>query len=435
MEMTELIKSVKDATDALKSAHADNEERTKKLVEETIKGVLSQHPGITPARTLPFAGSDVLGDDLVAEVPVEVQREMDKVFLVSSILRKSPKELKIYPKFRKMFEAKAQEFMKALDSTTAGGVDEWVPTELSPNLIEKVRLQLKVAALFPLINMPTNPYKLPIDVGDFTTFKVPENTADTGQTDIPVGDTGSISGDVTFTAVGHKSIVLSSKEATEDSIIPLLPLIERKLILSLAQGREDAILNGDTGTHEDTDTTSATSRRKMFLGLRAMANDNSATHTFDLATMSINNLLAIRELMGVYGVNPSDIAWVTSIKGMMALAKIDALQTLDKVGPQAVILAGQLGTVLGSPLIVSEYVRNDLNASGIYEASATKTVLHCVHRNGFGVGERRRPSTEFLRELYARYDQNATVVTERIDFQPLFPIASNVVVANGLNVE
>src|ERR1044071_3005317 len=329
--LDEVIKTVKDATDALKAAHAENKESVQKMVEETLKGVLQNHPGFTPPRKIQFEGAmPSTKDELLGQCPKEVQYEMDNIYLLSKILQVHPKQLKRWDPFKRMFDAKAGEFRKALDSTTAGGVDEWVPTEMSPSLIEKVRLQLKVAALFPTVSMPTNPYQVPVEVGNITSFKQPENTADTGQTIIPVGDTASISDKTTFTAVGHATRVLVSKEASEDSIVPLLPLIQNRIVLALVQGREDCILNGDTaGSHEDTDTTDAASRRKMWLGLRAHAHDQS--YTRDLSTLTHSNLLTTRGDMGVYGVMPSDLAIITSISGWIKLMQglEDQVTTLE----------------------------------------------------------------------------------------------------------
>jgi HK97 family phage major capsid protein len=435
-ELETLAKTVNEMSDLVKKSSEGESERIKTVVEGVLKNVLRTHPGFTPSRKVKF--DDMIPsetDEILEAMPKELHQEMDKVYLLSSILKKHPKELRCYENFKKSFDrADCAEFKKALDSTTAGGVDEWVPSDLSPSLVEKIRLELKVAALFQTISMPTNPYKLPVDVGDFQSFLQPENTADTGQTIIPVGDTGDISGAATFTAAGHMTRVLTSKEATEDSIVPLMPLIQRKIVLALAQGREDAIINGDTGTHQDSDTQagSAQGRRRLFKGLRALSLENS--YTRDLATLQKDGLLEMMADMGVYGVNPASLAWITSIRGYINLMKLDEVITLDKMGPNAVILKGQLGSLLGIPVIVSEYVRTDLNSTGVYEADATKTVLHLVNRDALAVGERLRPSTQLLTELYAVYNQNALLATERIDFQSLYAIASNRVVNTGINI-
>lgn len=435
--LDDVVKQIKDAQDAMAKAHADNQASVKAMVEETLRTVLRNHPGVTPERKIVFddAKAYTSTSEIEAMLPKEVQHEADNLFILSKALNKPIKSLKRYGAFRQLFDAKAGEFRKALDSTTAGGVDEWVPTDFSATLKEKVRLQLKVAALFSVIPMPSNPYTLPTEVGNIDSFLQPENTADTGQTIIPVGDTGNISGNVTFSAFGHATRVLISKEASEDSIVPLLPLIQNRIVLALAQGREDIIVNGDnSGSHMDSDTAggSAQLRRKSAKGIRALSYLNN--YTTDLSTLSINTLLDMVGAMGVYGVNPANTAFVTSINGVVALMKQEVMQTLDKVGPNAVILQGQIGFILGRPVIVSEYVRQDLAGTGIYGAASSKTVISLVNRDALAIGERTKVETQLLTELYAVYNQNALLATERMDFQSIFPIASNKVAYLGINV-
>lgn len=417
-------------------ARAEDQAGIKTMVEETLRNVLRTHPGVTKERRIQFDDSMATDEaSLTKMLPDEVQHAADNIFLLSSILRKPAKELKSYGNFRRLFDAKAGDFRKALDSTTAGGVDEWVPTDFSSTLREKIRLQLKVAALFPTIPMPSNPYTLPVEVGNIDSFLQSENTADTGQTIIPVGDASSISGSTTFTAQGHASRVLMSKEAQEDSIIPLLPLIQNRIVLALAQGREDVFMNGDnSGSHMDSDTAggNANLRRKIAKGIRALAYLNS--YTTDLSTLSLSNLIDMIAAMGVYGINPADTAWVTGITGAANLMKIEAVQTLDKFGPQAVVLQGQIGFVLGRPLVVSEYQRTDLASTGIYAAASTKTTIALVNRNAIACGERSKIQTQLLTEIYAVYNQNALIASERFDIQSLYPIASNRVCQLGINV-
>src|SRR3954447_5255097 len=147
--------------------------------------------------------------------------------------------------------------LKAMDTAEVGGGNEFVPTAFSPDLINQVRLDLKVSSLFQHINMPTPTYKLPVEVGPATAYIVPENTADTGQTSITASQGGT--GNVTFTATSLGAMTRISKELDQDSIVPLVPLIQRNLLRGLANGLENAVINGDTtGTHQDSDTTGST---------------------------------------------------------------------------------------------------------------------------------------------------------------------------------
>jgi HK97 family phage major capsid protein len=430
LTVEDVKKSIAEAADAMKAAHADNEAKVKSLVEETIKSVLQNHPGFTPQRTVEFPDNmPTQKDEILRSMPKEVQFEADKILILSHLLNRKAQDLKSWAGFTR----KAGDFKKAMDVATAGEGLEWVPSELSPELQGLVRLQLKVAALFPNIQMPTNPYSVPVQLGRARSYKHSEQTADTGQTKLTKTTGAGLTGKTTFTAVPHAVELLVSDELTEDSVVPMMPWIQSEIVTALAEGREDAILNGDTnGTHEDSDVTGADDRRKLFLGLRALSHDNS--YTQDMSTLSFENSLGMRGAMGKYGVSPANLAWVTGIAGYMKLLKVDGVVTLDKYGAGATILQGELAKFGGIPVIVSEFVREDLDTTGLYNASGTATALYLVYRNGFAIGEKSRGEVKILRELYAESAQIALLTRERIDFEPVYPVSTNKTLYLGVNV-
>src|SRR5688500_15177066 len=58
--------------------------------------------------------------------------------------------------------------VKALDTAEVGGGAEFLFTGMTPEVINQVRQTLRVSALFPHINMPTNPYKVPVELNPAT---------------------------------------------------------------------------------------------------------------------------------------------------------------------------------------------------------------------------------------------------------------------------
>lgn len=411
-QVDDLCKKVADLTELAQKKTEGYEETVRTL----IKDVLSNHPGMTPDRKIQFADNTPRGEEAILDsMPAELQKEADDMFLISKILKTNPKSLKRWGGF----ERKLGDFKKALDTATTGQGQEWVPTGFTNQLYELVRLETKVAALFPQIIMPTNPYKLPIQIGRLQTYKHAEQTADSGQTTIPVSDVNSLTGNTVLTAVGHAAYVLCSKDIEEDSIVPILPFLRAEIITALAEGREDCIVNGDTSGTDDSDISSASDRRKMWTGLRRMANSNS--YTADLSELSFtnfNNLL--RAPMKKYGVNPANLAIITGIKGYCSMLNMREVTTVDKYGPSATILSGELGKLGGVPIVVSEWIREDLTAAGVYGSGQTKTVIHLVNRNSYAVGVRREASVQLLVEKYADSDQDALKTRERVVFSPIF---------------
>lgn len=431
IEIDTLIKSVKDATDALKAAQASDKESIKATVEAVLKDVLANDPRITPERKIVFPDGMPKGVNAVLEVlPKEAQQEIDNCFIMSKILNRPVQHLKSWAKFGQKFG----EFKKALDTAAATAGGDWVPTDFTSRLWELVRVQGQVAGLFTVIPMPTPVYEVPIQLGRIKSFMHAEQTGDTGQTKIPVGDVASLTGKVTLTSKGHGARVLVSKELEEDSIIPMLPWLQSQIVMALAEGREDAIINGDTAGAQDSDDTAADGHNRMWNGLRYLALNNS--YAYDLATLTLSNIRTnLRAGMGKYGVQPGDLAYICDLRTYIKMIDLDVVTTLDKMGPNATVLKGQLGAVDGSPVLVTEWARNVLNASGVYDGvTVNKGGLLLVNRNGYVIGERRTASVQVLRELYAESGQDALVTKERVAFSPTHPIASNGTVAFGYNI-
>ena len=152
-------------------------------------------------------------------VEQEIQSYMDDTYIVSSMLQRDPRQTKMWQRLMSISDRTA--LRKAMDTATAGEGSEWVPTGMSQELIEKFRLESKVAIQFPDIAMPTNPYDLPFISGDIQFYLVPESQSDE-PSKAPASTPGT--GKRTLTAVKLKARVLFSDELTEDSIVPVLLL-------------------------------------------------------------------------------------------------------------------------------------------------------------------------------------------------------------------
>ena len=65
----------------------------------------------------------------------------------------------------------------AMDSTTAGSGDELVDTQEARALWDDVNLETAVAPLFNTIQMPSNPFQIPLQMGDVNWYPGTENSA------------------------------------------------------------------------------------------------------------------------------------------------------------------------------------------------------------------------------------------------------------------
>lgn len=351
---------------------------------------------------------------------MEFQRASDELLMLSSLLKVDPRETRYYQETFKPA-------LRALDSTTAAEGDEWVPTELSSQIIERINLPLRVAGLFPTIPMPTNPFEVPgLGVARVRGGKATEQTADTGQTAFKKITPGSRK--IILTAGKFAFTMLVSKELEEDSLIPVMPLMQEEMVDFLAADIEDCTLNGDgTGAHQDSDVTDADDPRRVFDGLRLMGLAQAGTRSdvSSASALTVAHLRAARAKMGKYGLDLANVASILGISAFYDLLDDTNVVTVDKFGAGATVLTGQLGAVDGVPIIVSEYVRTGLNASGVYDGSTTtQTYAVVVHRRGFINGIRRNMTMQWLREQYAEYDQDALLVTHRRAFEERYPLAT-----------
>jgi hypothetical protein len=313
------------------------------------------------------------------------------------------------------FKDQYKRVLRAMDTDTSNEGVDWIPTGIGSSLHERVRASGKVAPLFQRINLPTNPWKWPLEGADATAYRVAEPTSDTA-TKVTVSTPGT--GAATFDAEIFGGRVLFSKSLEADSALAILPYVQRKLVQAFVDAEERAILDGDTdGTHQDTDTNSAgaTDAAWAWDGLRKRALANSSASGGSALTVAL--LAARRADMDHYGLNPAEMAFIVPISSYYALVTDTNVVTVDKFGPQATILNGQLGSLYGVPIIVSEHVRTNLNASGIHDAiTTTKTYALAVNRNEWVMGQRTPLALETDDSIYRETYQRVVVGFMREDF-------------------
>ncbi len=332
----------------------------------------------------------------------------------------------------RLFKDQWKQILRALDTDTSAEGTEWIPTGIGASLHEQVRAAGKVAALFERITLPTNPWKWPIEGGDATAYRFAEPTSDTA-TKVAASTSGTTA--ATFDAEIFGARTLFSRSLEADSALAILPYVQRKLVQAFVDAEEKAILDGDTdGTHQDSDTNTAgtTDARWAWDGLRKKA---LAQTVVTATTSTVANLMLLRAGMGKWGINPADLAYIVGVSAYHDLLADSNLLTVDKLGPQATILSGQVGSIGGVPVIVSEHVRENLNASGVYDAiTTTKTYNLCVNRREWAMGQRTALDVEVDDSIYRETYQRVAVGFMREDFQHIGSAATNEDTAISFNV-
>lgn len=310
----------------------------------------------------------------------------------------------------------------AMDTGTAASLGNWVPTGWSTEIRELIMLRLRVAALFQRFNMPNTPFELPINLTDTYGNFVPETTDITN----PYGTSG-IAGQIQkmigemkqFNARKLRARMMTSGELVEDALVAMLPMIRNQIVRILANTQEYAVINGQRSGGIDTGySAGAYDPREAWDGLRKIA--NARGHEVDCgATYTLTNMLSARKELGESGVELGDLAYVASPIGYLNVIGISEVLTVDKYGEGATVRTGEQGAIAGIPLIISRYVPENLNISGVYDGSTTtSTIINLCRTDAFLIGDKRNVSVE--QERIIQTDQFDVVGMQRMDFQPLF---------------
>ena len=247
----------------------------------------------------------------------------------------------------------------AMDSTTSGSGDELVATLEARELWMDVNLQTLVAPLVQTFSMPSNPFDLPRQLGDVNFYPGTENVSTTS--------TALSTGKATLTAYELVGQVPYSFTLEEDAIIAMLPEIRAGLVRNVAEALDDIILNADTATTDNINADGATisssnaGKGHWLIGYKGLIQlplvDNTSQANDHGGGVSDDTFNVIRAKLGKYGARPSELVWVMDVKTFIRAQSITQFRTMDKLGPQATVLTGMLGSVEGIPVIVSEQMK------------------------------------------------------------------------------
>jgi len=423
--LEELKKELHDAITALKEK-ADSSSEKQEVLEKAIQEIQSKLEKLEAERkTLPQSDTKIVHPNILKRKAIDefedrIQEINDNLVLCSQILNVNPNETKLYQYYKDFYP----EEMKALYEAAGHGGD-FVPVGYSPRMFEEIKAALKVAAIHEIIPMPDSVYKFPITYADAKAYLVPESQSDTGQASDKIPATSPSTGAFTLSAKKLATRVRFSEELNEDSIVPIINVVRKKIVEAVASAIEDAIINGDTAAnHMDANVTSSNDARKAWNGYRKLCLSACKVDGGGNA-LTWGEVVEARAKMKKYGLNPDDLVYVTSItcylKNLIDLKDASGnrvVTTVDKYGSSATILNGELGKLAGSPIIVSEYVREDLNESGVYDdssgANQDRTLLIIVHKGMFYLGNRRELTIKTGADIET--DQQIVVATTRMAF-------------------
>ena len=329
----------------------------------------------------------------------------------------NPTQLKSFSRY----EAQWKKLAKALNISTAGQGLEWIPTGYSNQMIMFAEIEAVVAALFTSFPMPTSPWKAPSMLADGTAYKGGASASDD-----PAQYKASTptTADLTFTAELIIANYRIDDTMTEDSVVPVLPEMQRSIARTIARARDIAIVNGQKTSTIDTGSVPASDDvRKLWDGLRFLT---QSTLKQDGSTWSTSAGLALfralKEDMGLYALKPAEVAILANANMVNKFRALAEVSTVDKFGSAATIKNGILTAIDGNQIVATEDVGENVNASGVFDGiTTTKTQYLVVNKMGFKRGVRRNFTMES--ERVARTGSTYLVATAREHWKPIYDAA------------
>ena len=300
-------------------------------------------------------------------------------------------------------------------------VGEWLGIEFSNQLMEELKLILKVEALFPKIRMPEGVH----------TLHIPGKLSETVAYLISPGDDAIESAidatRVSFWTKRIKTMVSVTDQANQETVTAITELIRQEMVNSLARATEKAIIMGDNGYSDANDV------KKAFDGLLKMARDAGNTIDNGGGAVTTDKLLELRRQLGVYGLDLSNLVLLAPVDVAYQLLELPEVMTFDKYGNNFTVLTGEIGRIWGMPIVVSEYISHTLKADGTEgdPNSDDKTALLAVHRQYFAVADRGTIGLEIERRAVS--SSNVYVSFRDLDFKKVAVNATPV--AALVNVE
>ena len=291
---------------------------------------------------------------------------------------------------------------------------------------EKVRLEQRVAGLFNEINVTSGATVLPLapDTG-LATFGA-DGIVDTDNTlknSIAGGTNAYATDQVILRAFRLVAGTFLSNDTDEQTLVAMLPMIQSALARSHARAMDSMCLlgAGSASVREGLVGKDGTDTVTGAYGVAATGDIDTATggvqSSIDASAndeVTANGLLAMRQQMGKFGMNPSDVAYILPVDGYLQLIDGPGFTDVSEVGSElASKVTGLIGTVYGSPVIASDILANNLDKTD----AQTTTAACAVNVNNYVIP--RLAGVNIESEYSAAQQRTALIASQSVGFNQI----------------
>lgn len=312
-------------------------------------------------------------------------------------------------------------------------------TEFTSQIYNQLQIELKVAPLLKTMDIVGQHFKIPVadedTNGDIAMFaNGTYNVGETDSTRVPTTRQNTITA-VDLTPHKFMGTTHLAKDEQEDVLIPLMQFQIDALVRRMARAIDKSLLRGDgslTGfTASPTNAiTAGTGYASVITGLVTLAAAQSGLKVAsggNSTKATPAKIAAARALMGRYGLDnsPGMLVYFTSIEGYNDLVTTADFQTVNTFGEsRATYLTGQLGSIYGIPVVVTEFMDN-VGVSGNHIGAL-------VYLPGFIVGRRRAIEVETWYD--PRRQLNTVYLSTRFDLKALTTVANAALNTTGYSM-
>jgi len=273
-----------------------------------------------------------------------------------------------------------------VDITYTGAGSLGIDSSVITAFTEAVRLEQRVASLFREIPVTSGATVLPVapDTG-LATFSAGgiEHTDNTIINSIAGSDNAYATTQVILRAYRLVAGTFLSNDTDEQTVVAMLPMIQSALARSHARAMDSMCLVGAGASSvreglvgkDGTDTVTGAYGVAPTGDVDTETSGAQTSINADTAEeITANGLLAMRQNMGKFGMNPQDVAYILPTDGYLQLIDGPGFTDVSEVGEAlASKLSGLVGTIYGSPVISSDILANKLD-----DASAETSTAACA---------------------------------------------------------
>ena len=217
-----------------------------------------------------------------------------------------------------------------------------------------------------------------------------------------------------------------NSDTDEQIIVNLLPMLTTQLATAHARAIDSAILIGNSSIAGLVGGAGTDGAGSFLSTDSALVADKDASATDGSDHVSAGDILKMRSEMGKYGMDPTRLALILPYDQYYELMDDSGFTDISEVGNDAAAgrgvnprVTGVLGYIYGVPVVASEFLANQLSATG----AATTTAACLVNTDAFVIPRLRGVSIQSDFEIARQ--RTAVVASQSLGFERLQDGAAN----------